>query len=94
MLAELLSDLCMGEMGIFLCVENACIAQQFEVQQRKCSSPSDQYSLILTFLSLFSSMTLLSCVNLLEQWEDSLIQKTHFTSEFLEANALEFYEKK
>lgn len=92
MVAELLSDLCMGEMGIFLCVENACITQQFEVQQRKCSSPSDQYSLILTFL--FSSMTLLSCVNLLQQWEDSLIQKTHFTSEFLEANALEFYEKK
>lgn len=33
-LAELLSDLCMGEMGMFLCVENACITQQFEVQQK------------------------------------------------------------
>jgi len=34
MLAELLSDICMGEMGIFLCVENACIAWQFEVQEK------------------------------------------------------------
>ncbi|GAB0190149.1 hypothetical protein GRJ2_001480200 [Grus japonensis] len=40
------------------------------------------------------SMTLLSIVNPLKQREDSLIQKTHFASEFLEANALELYEKK
>lgn len=37
----------MGEMGIFLFVENACINQQFELQQKKCSSPSDEHSLIL-----------------------------------------------
>lgn len=94
MLAELLSDLCTGKRGIFLCVENACITQQFEVQQKKRSSLSDQYNLILAFLSLFFSMTLLSLVNPLEQREDSLIQKTPFTSEFLEANTLDLYEKK
>lgn len=47
LLAGLLCDLCMGEMGIFLFVENACINQQFELQQKKCSSPSDEHSLIL-----------------------------------------------
>lgn len=74
-------------------MENACITQQFEVQQKKRSSLSDQYNLILAFLSLFFSMILLSLVNPLEQQEDSLIQKTPFTSEFLEANTLDLYEK-
>lgn len=53
--AELLCDLCMGEIGIFQFVGNACINQQFEVQQKKCRSPSDQYSLIVD-ISLCSLM--------------------------------------
>lgn len=32
--AQLHCDLCMGEMGIFQFVENDCINQQFEVQQK------------------------------------------------------------
>lgn len=31
---ELLFDLCTGEMGVCLCVGNACTTQQFEVQQK------------------------------------------------------------
>lgn len=31
MVAELLSDLCMGEIYIFLYVDNDCVTQQFDV---------------------------------------------------------------
>jgi len=41
---------------------------------------------MLTFLSLFFSITYLSLVNPLEKLGDSLVQKTQFTFEFLEAN--------
>lgn len=80
--AELLCDLCMGEIDIFQFVENACINQQFQVQQKKCSSPSDQYSLIVD-ISLCSLMWLSYALLILLSSKKSLILETHFAKEFL-----------
>lgn len=68
----------MGEMGIFQFVEHTCINQQFEVQQEKYSSPSDQYSLIVD-ISLCLLVWLFYALLILLSSKKSLVLKIHFT---------------
>lgn len=77
-LPELLCDLCVGEMGIFQFVENAYINQQFEVQQKKCSFSSDQYSLIVDISLCFLAWLFYALLILLGR-KKSLILKIHFS---------------
>lgn len=77
---------CLPLHGASSCVWKTLVS----LSNKKIQFPSDQRALILALLSLFFSMTLLSLVNPLEQQEDDWVQKTHLTSELLEANALQF----